>query len=165
MLYTVPPEPEKPAVSTNRAGSSGAGPAYARAADLLDAGKSPEEAYDTLIGEGVEAALAESVIDDLLAPRRRRRPRTRRMGQHQADVELLSAAMHGSADDWKEIGKRNMFFGAMWCIGGLAVTVITLAAASQGQGGGTYVIAWGAILCGGVQFLRGLSQAAGGAPR
>jgi len=51
---------------------------------------------------------------------------------------------------------RNMVFGALWCIGGILVTAITYSAASSG--GGTYFVAWGAILFGGLQFLQGLVQ-------
>jgi hypothetical protein len=40
---------------------------------------------------------------------------------------------------------RDMLFGALWCIGG---TVLTLA--------NTGYIFWGAIVFGGVQFIRGL---------
>jgi hypothetical protein len=53
-----------------------------------------------------------------------------------------------------------MFYGAPWCIGGIAVTAVTDQAASN-AGGGTYIIAWGAILFGAVQFLRGLAQLGG----
>jgi hypothetical protein len=53
--------------------------------------------------------------------------------------------------------KRMMLFGALWCIGGIAVTAITYSMASESPGGGTFVIAWGAILFGFVQFLRGLT--------
>jgi hypothetical protein len=49
-------------------------------------------------------------------------------------------------------GRRNMFFGALWCLGGIAVTSLTLQAAKN-AGGGTYVIASGAILFGGIQVL------------
>jgi hypothetical protein len=62
----------------------------------------------------------------------------------------------------KLAGMRNMFFGALWCIGGLAVTGFTYAAASA-AGGGRYVVAGGAILFGGLQFIRGLLQYAAGA--
>jgi hypothetical protein len=48
---------------------------------------------------------------------------------------------------------RDMLVGGLWCVGGIIVTVVTLAAAS---GGGTYVVAWGAIIFGGIQFFRGL---------
>jgi hypothetical protein len=53
------------------------------------------------------------------------------------------------------IAKRNMTVGGLWCGGGIAVTAFTYASAS---GGGTYVVAWGAIIFGGYQFLKGLTQ-------
>jgi hypothetical protein len=46
-----------------------------------------------------------------------------------------------------------MKVGSLWCGGGLLVTI-----ASFQSGGGTAVIAWGAILFGAIQFLRGMSQ-------
>jgi hypothetical protein len=48
-----------------------------------------------------------------------------------------------------------MLYGALWCIGGLVVTVISYSAANAG---GRYVLAWGAIIFGAFQFLRGLFQ-------
>lgn len=53
----------------------------------------------------------------------------------------------------KEKAIKDIIFGALWCIGGIVVTIVTYNAAS---GGGTYVIAWGAILFGGIQLLKGL---------
>ena len=47
----------------------------------------------------------------------------------------------------------DIFFGLLWCVGGIVVTLVTYNAASNG---GTYIIAWGAILFGGIQFLKGL---------
>ena len=41
-------------------------------------------------------------------------------------------------------GRRNMYFGALWCIGGVIVTVVSYSAALSG---GTYVlVAWGQSL-------------------
>ena len=57
----------------------------------------------------------------------------------------------------REAGRRNMVFGALWCIGGFVVTAVTYQAAAN-VGGGPYVIAWGAILFGAIQFFRGLRQ-------
>lgn len=53
-------------------------------------------------------------------------------------------------------GSKNMLVGALWCIGGIIVTTVTYSAASNG--GGTYFVAWGAILFGGIQFLQGMIQ-------
>lgn len=49
-------------------------------------------------------------------------------------------------------GLTNMVVGGLVAVGGLAVTVITAAGAS---GGGRYVVAWGAILFGLIQCVRG----------
>jgi len=48
-----------------------------------------------------------------------------------------------------------MIKGALWCLGGIAVTVISYQSAI-GRGGGAYLIAWGAILFGAFEFLGGL---------
>lgn len=47
-------------------------------------------------------------------------------------------------------GLVSMFLGALFCIGGIAITVVTMSAA---EGGGTYVVTWGAILFGAIQFF------------
>ena len=53
----------------------------------------------------------------------------------------------------REGAQKNMLWGGLWCAGGILVTVATYSAASSG---GTYLLAWGAILFGGVQFVKGL---------
>jgi hypothetical protein len=45
--------------------------------------------------------------------------------------------------------RRDMLVGGLWCAGGILVTVL-----SYGSKGG--IIAWGAIVFGGIQFCRGL---------
>ena len=52
-------------------------------------------------------------------------------------------------------GTRNLAIGGTVFVVGSFVTVATYSAA---QGGGRYVVAWGAMLFGGVQFLLGLVQ-------
>jgi len=49
--------------------------------------------------------------------------------------------------------KRRMLFGFLWAAGGTAVTVGTYEAAGEG---GVFFIAWGAIIFGIIDFLRGL---------
>ena len=51
--------------------------------------------------------------------------------------------------------QHDMMVGGLWCVGGILVTAITYSAAS---GGGHFVVAWGAILFGGIQFLKGLAN-------
>jgi hypothetical protein len=60
------------------------------------------------------------------------------------------------AEITKSVGQKNMLYGALWCVGGIAVTAGTYAIASSG--GGTYFIAWGAVLFGGIKFFKGLYQ-------
>ena len=79
--------------------------------------------------------------------------------QQGLDPESAALVIRQVADARREAGLRNAKVGAAWCIGGGLVTAITFASAS---GGGTYVVAWGAILFGAVQGFRGL--AASGAP-
>jgi hypothetical protein len=56
------------------------------------------------------------------------------------------AAVHAYAN-------KHMLIGGLWCIGGLLVTALSYGAAI---GGGSYVVAWGAIVFGAIQFFRGL---------
>jgi hypothetical protein len=49
---------------------------------------------------------------------------------------------------------KHMGFGALWFIGGGLFTAITYGSASSG--GGTYFVAYGAIIAGAIEFLWGL---------
>ncbi len=50
--------------------------------------------------------------------------------------------------------KRTMLAGVLWAVGGIVVTAVTYDMASRG--GGTYVVAWGAVIFGIYDFVRGL---------
>ena len=52
-------------------------------------------------------------------------------------------------------GGRDMLVGALWCVGGIVVTVASYGAAASNPGGGRYVVAYGAIIFGAIQFIRG----------
>ncbi|GAH12104.1 unnamed protein product, partial [marine sediment metagenome] len=52
-------------------------------------------------------------------------------------------------------GTKNMLYGAFFFLGGLIFTGITYLMATEG---GAYVIAYGAIVFGAIQFLRGWLQ-------
>ena len=58
----------------------------------------------------------------------------------------------------RSIGARNMGYGALWCLGGTAVSVYTYEDAATSPGGGHYFVAWGAVIFGGIQFIKGLIQ-------
>lgn len=102
---------------------------YKYAANLLfEQKKSDEETKECLIKSGLTPEDADYVINEL--------------NNYYKQEE-------------RKAGKKNMLYGALWCIGGIIVTVMTYQAAA---GGGTYVVAWGAILYGGIQFIKGVSQ-------
>ncbi len=102
---------------------------YRFAAEQLEQGKSPAAVADLLMHKGLSADDA----DDVVAQLREARSRAARSA-----------------------GKRNMLFGGLWLFGGLAVTLGTMFMA---DGGGKFMVAWGAVLFGGIQFVRGLFQA------
>jgi len=56
-------------------------------------------------------------------------------------------------------GRRDIVCGSLWLIIGIVVTAGTYLIAAE-AGGGRYIVAWGAMLFGGLQFLRGLFAAA-----
>jgi hypothetical protein len=68
-------------------------------------------------------------------------------------VQNLSAARTKAKRD---AALRSMAIGALFCIGGIIVTAATYNAAASNPGGGRYVVAWGAVIFGGLQFFRGL---------
>ena len=103
---------------------------YEYAADLMfEQEISPSETKDILIEQGLAPEDADIVISNLQTQMR------------QAN---------------RSVAKKNMIYGALWCLGGLLVTVITYSAASEG--GGTYIVTGGAIFWGTIQFLKGLFQ-------
>jgi hypothetical protein len=73
---------------------------------------------------------------------------------------VISNLMHAKAQALKNAGRKNMLYGGLWCIGGVVVTALSYQAAAN-AGGGSYVLAWGAILFGGIQFIRGMLQWSG----
>ena len=72
-----------------------------------------------------------------------------------------SSAEEASQDPERAAGARRMWRGALWCGGGLLVSGLTYVAAVSSPGGGSYIIAWGAVLFGAVQFFQGLAAVNG----
>ena len=103
---------------------------YQRTATLANEGKSKDKIQTELIAMGLNKETASMVI---------------------GNVFRLRKKAH------REAGARNAMVGAAWCVGGIAITALTYQLAS---GGGVFVVAWGAILFGGIQFIKGLGQLA-----
>ena len=100
---------------------------YSFAADMmLRQDKNSYEVKSALLEKGLDEQSAAAVIDNL-----------------EREIEVAR----------KNKASKDMLYGAIWCVGGIVVTVVTMSAAS---GGGRYVVAWGAILFGGIQFVKGL---------
>ena len=71
-----------------------------------------------------------------------------------AAVWKQAAADHRAAV--REAALRNVVIGGLVCAVGIAITAFTYSAAAEG--GGRYVIAYGAVIAGAIQFVRGLTQ-------
>ena len=104
---------------------------YELAAEQMKNGASEQQIQSMLVEKGLDQESAATVVSNL--------------------TRIRSEAI-------REAGRKNMVYGALWCIGGIVVTVVTYRAASSG---GTYVVAWGAIVFGAIQFFRGLVQLSG----
>lgn len=104
---------------------------YTYAAEQMANGVSDDQVESMLMAKGLDRETASIVVSNLAEHR---------------DKARASA------------GQREMVVGGLWCAGGLAVTILTMQAAA---GGGTYVVAWGAILFGAIQFFRGLAASMG----
>ena len=104
---------------------------YNYAAQELMNGVPAEKVEQRLIEQGLPAEAASTVVQNLLDAR---------------------------STAYKQAGRRNMLIGGLVAVIGLVVTIWSYSAAA-GAGGGKYVVAWGAIVFGAIQFFRGVSQA------
>ena len=111
-----------------------------------------QELYRTVVGELAEGKSKEEIVRNLV-----------RQGHDTVDAVRFADYADAALRQYKEsaegrsimAGKyaRHMLFGALWAIGGTIVTLWTYSAAGPGE---TYVIAWGAIGFGALDFLWGL---------
>lgn len=106
---------------------------YMEAFQALSTGASSAEATGHLTAMGLDNATAATVV---------------------ANVERFKREL---AAAYRSAGLKSAGVGLLWCIGGIAVTALTYAMAS---GGGTFIVAWGAVIFGAVQALRGLVHSA-----
>ena len=107
------------------------GAAYGFAAGQMRDGVAPAEIREGLAQRGLGAEAAAAVVGDL----------------ERAKVKVE-----------RREGRRNLILGALLIVVGLGATAYSYQSAAA-AGGGKYVFFWGAVVCGVIQFLRGLSQA------
>lgn len=101
---------------------------YLHAAEMMKHKMSTHDMEQILMRRGLKAEVASAVIKNL------------RNAQRKA---------------LRNVGLKHMGIGGAVSLIGLVITIGTLQAA---QDGGHSIIAWGAIVFGGLQFLRGLAQ-------
>jgi hypothetical protein len=126
--------------------------AYSYAAKLLESGSSPADVRRRLLEMGWDEKTASLCVVELLQAREGKVEEA--SGSRRQSVALSKQ----ESQTLREIGQKNMLYGALWFLGGLVVTLLTFTAA---QGGGRYVIAWGAVVFGAIQFMRGYVQSGG----
>lgn len=94
---------------------------YEYAANLLvNGGKSGPEVEQMLQSQGLDAESAGIVVSNL-----------------QAQIKEAKTAQ----------AKKDMLYGALWCVGGTALTLAHIG-----------FIFWGAIIFGGIQFFKGVAN-------
>jgi hypothetical protein len=99
---------------------------------IKNEGKTPDETIEYLINEGFKHEVAANIVNNAL--------------------NKTTFKKVNDLDD-ESNGIKDMLFGALWFVGGSAVTILTY---SNASGGGRYVVAYGAIIFGAFQFFRGL---------
>jgi hypothetical protein len=81
----------------------------------------------------------------------------RTQGFDPAAASAIVERANKTKDERRVAGRRHMIMGGVVCAIGTIITVWSYTAAEEG-GGGSYVVAWGAIVFGAIQFVRGLVQ-------
>ena len=61
----------------------------------------------------------------------------------------------------EEKNTLDMRHGLYWLLGGISVSVVTYLIARSSKNGGIYIIAYGAVIAGAIQFLRALLKSSG----
>jgi len=84
---------------------------------LVNDKKTSKDVQIALVGKGLSESAAFTIVYNL-------------------EVEIKNAK--------KEAGRKDMLYGALWCVGGTVATVANIG-----------FIFWGAILFGGIQFIKG----------
>jgi hypothetical protein len=108
----------------------------------MDQGSSNSEIRRQLIAFGYSPSEAKQIVEDVATSRTR-------------NSRYASAPVIGN-NNGVGSGNNNMLIGGIVCLIGIVVAVGSCMAA--GEGGGRYVVAWGAIIWGAIQFFRGMSQ-------
>ena len=119
---------------------------YRNAAEDLAEGRSKEEVVTKLVWQGMDRHDAIQFVDQTQEALNQYREEPEEALNQYKRLPEARRIMAGKY-------ARHMLFGALWVIGGTIVTLWTYNAAGPGE---TYVVAWGAIAFGAIDFLWGL---------
>ena len=78
-------------------------------------------------------------------------------GLDEERADLIIKTLEAKAKEILNVHDTNMLVGGLICTAGIGITLWTYSEAFAGSGG-TYVIAWGAILFGAIRFFRGMAN-------
>jgi hypothetical protein len=78
-------------------------------------------------------------------------------GLHEEEATEMVEMLESKVKEVLNAHDTNMMVGGFICVAGIGITLWTYSAAFAGSGG-TYVIAWGAILFGAIRFFRGMND-------
>lgn len=135
--------------------------AFTWAQRQLAAGVDPEALVAGLMKQGWPEFPARQVLDAALtgaAPAAPVAPRP--VVQYASPARPAAQRSYAAAASSGNHG-RNMLIGGLVCGLGIAITVGTYSAASSGSGG-SYTVCYGAMIFGGIQFIRGFFGWVGG---
>ena len=111
-----------------------------------------QEALDSVFDEAIGLAEDGRTIAEIQA-----HLKTRGLDKIRA-AEMAKRAWDMPSDQRKRAGQRNAIVGMSLCFGGLLFTAVTYYLATTPLGGGRYVITWGIVVVGLLQFVRGVRQ-------
>jgi hypothetical protein len=122
---------------------TGTGPSQGGMAVAPDARERALSYAKDVMRQGMPAAAVEEVL--------------RAQGFDAATASAIVQQANQTKNERRVAGRRLMIAGAVFCAIGITLTAGTYLAAEH-NGGGTYVIWWGLVVFGAIQFFRGLNQ-------
>lgn len=123
--------------------------AHTLAKELLENGTEPDEVRERLLELGLDPLTATKYVDELQGKA------SKKSKKKESSRAAKRSLRFSEANALKEGASRNMRYGAFWLGSGL---LITLGTYYWAYGGGIYVVSYGAIIFGALQFGRGVYQ-------
>jgi hypothetical protein len=116
----------------------------------LGAGASEAAIVASLLPHDFSRPEAQRLVRELAAERGRGRVGRRKRRFEEEGDDAGYDGMLALIETQREAARKDMIFGAIWFLGGLFLTLLTITVSARGG-----ILFWGAIGWGAVQFLRG----------